>query len=123
MVENVTVDKKSYSLNRRYDGWLGGGKFIVAYVSGRKVVWAPSASISEHKELLASLEGELGFGVSVNGGGWLYIHETTKQIFVWGQSVRYGEETDRSETVEMLEEFFTDYAVLEADPREVLVWD
>jgi len=113
-VPEVTVDE-SYTRLDRYGHELHAGKYIVADIDGKRIVWADNAHAYEHKDLVVALEVRLGREVKCLGGGALHIAKDTRKIYIWDFSARYGHD-DKRQTAEALKHAFPEYKIVRENP-------
>lgn len=93
-----------------------GGKFILAWVNGKRVLWASDADdLVEHVNLVESLGEVSSATVDCIGGGRLYIDDERAKIYVWDSSVKYGR-AHLGTVAEMLRRAYPDYTVTPDDP-------
>lgn len=93
-----------------------GGKFILAWVNGKRVLWASDAHyLTEHADLVESLGEVSSAAVDCIGGGRLYIDDERATIYVWDSSVRYGR-AHQPTVHEMLMRTYPDYTINPDDP-------
>lgn len=118
-VPEVTVDQSYEAVvpfgpfSKRY-----GGKYIIATVGDRKILWAKNASASEHEDLVTSLEKTCGHTIRCLGGGMLYFSKKNKKIYIWDYSVKHGSD-NKKETAEMLKKKFPGCKIVIDEPGNV----
>lgn len=126
MIPEVTVDE-SYK-QRRYDHgdciYVGGGRYVVAKVDGRLVLWATDAVAERHANLLAALKDATPESrVVCWGGGMLYVAEADRKLYIWDYSADYGHD-DKEETAALLQQAFPDFVIIvDRDPKEDYLQD
>jgi hypothetical protein len=93
-------------------------KFIVAVVSklsGENKTVLRGSDLTHHEYILGRLETEIGDEdkqINCLGGGNLAIDKHKKNILAYSESHDYGRESNRNQTIEMLQRAFPDHSVI-----------
>lgn len=88
-------------------------KFIVAMIGDQMVLRAYAGFEFEyHMDHLSELQKEFPEAKCL-GGGEIKLNHYHKSVKVSGQSVSYGKEPDRKETVRLIQEEYPDFLVTE----------